>query len=290
MRYTKVKHSILRCFFLHRNTASILVFTMWVLAFFSILSVSVYRLVISHLNFTRALEERTVSHYLAGAACKYFQHERKKDGLSYDSLYLLRKKTARELGRIKFNYYLVDEESKININTASSDILARVHGLNKELADAITNSSLRPFHMKEELLLVDGVTQEVFTACKDYITVYGKGQVNINTSSKEVLIAIGMDEALYEAIQGYRAGADGQEATKDDNVFVGVSEIAGKVRAFGGLSPSEEAMLDEIMRQGLLGVKGENFCIVIETTVSGRPAMHYQVVLDANSIKQWEES
>jgi general secretion pathway protein K len=46
------------------------------------------------------------------------------------------------------------------------------------------------FSAVEELLLVDGVTPEIYNSIKDYVTVHGDGQININTASERVLCAI----------------------------------------------------------------------------------------------------
>ena len=56
----------------------------------------------------------------------------------------------------------------------------------------------------DELRLVPGITNELFSALEPYVTVYGQGAVNINTASAVVLDALGCSgEALVEA----RAGA-----------------------------------------------------------------------------------
>jgi general secretion pathway protein K len=54
----------------------------------------------------------------------------------------------------------------------------------------------------EELLLVKGVTTEVFERIRDYVTVKGDGKVNINAASKPVIESLSekMDAALAEMI------------------------------------------------------------------------------------------
>ena len=39
----------------------------------------------------------------------------------------------------------------------------------------------------DELLLVNGMTKDIFERIKDYVTVWGSGMVNINTAGREVL-------------------------------------------------------------------------------------------------------
>jgi len=60
----------------------------------------------------------------------------------------------------------------------------------------------RPFDTFEELLLVKGVTMQVFNHIRDYVTVYGDGKININYASKLVLESLSekMDAALAQMI------------------------------------------------------------------------------------------
>jgi general secretion pathway protein K len=54
----------------------------------------------------------------------------------------------------------------------------------------------------EELLLVKGITQEVFNRICDYVTVYGDGKVNINSASRQVIECLSekMDVVLAQMI------------------------------------------------------------------------------------------
>lgn len=54
----------------------------------------------------------------------------------------------------------------------------------------------------EELLLVKGITQEVFNRICDYVTVYGDGKVNINSASRQVIecLSENMDAVLAQMI------------------------------------------------------------------------------------------
>lgn len=54
----------------------------------------------------------------------------------------------------------------------------------------------------EELLLVKGITQDVFESMRDHITVYGNGEININRASKPVIESLSekMDTALARMI------------------------------------------------------------------------------------------
>ena len=54
----------------------------------------------------------------------------------------------------------------------------------------------------EELLLVKGITQDVFERIRDYVTVYGDGKININCASKRVIESLSekMDPVLAQMI------------------------------------------------------------------------------------------
>lgn len=241
------------------------------------------------MELTRRLEGRLLSRYLAKAAVAYAQAQRKNDQTNYDSLYELKTATRKELGKGKFIYRLNDEESKINLNHASLEIIQRLPGINPELAQNILNSDLKPFYLKEEVLLIEGMTPEIFAGCKDTLTVYSNGKVNINTAGEDALRALGFDENLINVINDFRLGEDGQEETKDDRVFENTGEITAKLCSFRIISEAEQASLLQLISQGLISVESENFLQEIETVILDKPAMKYAVVIDKQKIKQWEE-
>ncbi|MDD5194414.1 MAG: type II secretion system protein GspK [Candidatus Omnitrophica bacterium] len=148
-----------------------------------------------------------------------------------------------------------DEARKLNINMASLPVMERlfmiVLGFDKieasELAASIvdwrdTDSLLTlplgsaedsyyrnfpysyeakdgPFEALEELLLVKGVTREVFEKLNNYITIYGDGKININTAPEEVLNAVGFSSDMVSKIIALRQGDDGIPGTADDIVI-----------------------------------------------------------------------
>jgi len=59
-----------------------------------------------------------------------------------------------------------------------------------------------PLDTTEELLLVKGITQEVFDRICDYVTVYGNGKININSVSRQVIECLSekMDVVLAQMI------------------------------------------------------------------------------------------
>jgi general secretion pathway protein K len=154
------------------------------------------------------------------------------------------------------HYGMADEERKININKADQVVLTTLLGeANAEVAASIMNwrgsarapgggawdddyESLSPpykckhadFSCIEELMLVKGMTPELFGSIKDYVTVYGKdGKVNINTATRKVMLACGLGETLVNSIMDVRNGEDKTAGTKDDGLVQDITpEATGK--------------------------------------------------------------
>jgi len=164
-------------------------------------------------------------------------------------------------------YGLSDETAKININEADFDTLAEFFKIEdtsesdaKEIAASIIdwrdedaeisndpNTNLpcgaedeyyqeqkkpyscknAPFDCLEELLLVKGVTKELFSGAEHFLTIHGDGKININTAPRPVLSAV-TGEAfpdLADKIIEYRTGIDGKPGTSDDRWFVKGEEL-----------------------------------------------------------------
>jgi len=274
---------------LSRNAGSILIFTIWVIVFFAILSLGIYNIISSQIRLIKAAEDRFYGFNMAYAAYIYAKNQIEKDETGYNTLYELRKKQEMQLGIGKFSYTLVDEASKININLVSADVISRLPGLDSELAKDICASSLRPFHNKEELLLVDGISKEMYDKFKDFITVYSQTKANMNTAPREVMTALGCDEGLVDIIDDFRKGADGKEATKDDEEFKDSGDIVNTLDSFRMLSGAQKAILLQLAGQGLIGTESSGFSLQVETGILNRTAMRYIIIMDGALIKQWRE-
>ena len=63
-----------------------------------------------------------------------------------------------------------------------------------------------PLKVTEELLLVKGISEQVFGRLRDYVTVYGDGEININYAPKLVIESLSenMDPALAQMIMNKR--------------------------------------------------------------------------------------
>ncbi|MDD4203335.1 MAG: type II secretion system protein GspK [Candidatus Omnitrophica bacterium] len=185
-----------------------------------------------------------------------------------------------------------DEQSKININNIGYDVLKRIikdtSGLDEEQAQEISYSIIdwvdedneRPlvkvvsnedlyykldnipykpkndkFEAVEELLLIKGMTTNVYEGIEKYITVYGNGKVNINTCSDVVLKNIVNDKTLFDKIKSFRT----KYSNDVQNLFDNDRTITKKLKENMGLQPEQEKILQELVNQGIIGVDTNAF-------------------------------
>lgn len=198
-------------------------------------------------------------------------------------------------GQTKVRYGLIDEERKINVNTADAEVMERLFRFvldvdevrAQDLAASIVdwrdadselstpvgsaedsfyrNLAYNPYEAKDaplealdELRLIKGMDANSMEKLKDYLTVFGDGKININTAPEAVLRAVGMSTYLVDKVMSYRFGKDGVMGTEDDNVFDLYSDIVPHLSQFVSLSDSEVADLTRIADQ-FLKVQSENF-------------------------------
>ena len=105
------------------------------------------------------------------------------------------------------------------------------------------------------------MNQEIFDKIKPFVTVYGNGKININTVSKEVLLAFGVVDYVAENILLFRKGGDLIAGTGDDDIFLQESTIVARLSQSFDLSPSEVASLSNLVATGQFTIKSENFMI-----------------------------
>ncbi len=188
------------------------------------------------------------------------------------------------------HYGMVDEDRKININTADIKTIAALCGIvlgiddtdAQDLAASIIdwrtpgNGSVlpgggakdgyyhsldqpydaksAPYEVIDELLLVKGMTPDAFSKMKNYVTIYGSGKVNINTASEAVLLALGIPKIMAERIILLRNGSDGISGTADDAVFDSNASIIPRLTQHYSLSPSEISALSDVADRALTSV------------------------------------
>ncbi len=204
-----------------------------------------------------------------------------------------------EEGNAVYLYGASDEGGRFNINEIGADLLAELPGFSGEIASAVLDwrdednlarlegaeddyyeglenpyeCKDAKFNVPEELLLVRGVTREIYEGVKDIITVYGESkEVNINTAAETVLAVIAGEE--YENIAAklveHRNGADGLAGTEDDNIFTNTTTIAAQLSTALTFDPIELNRMTELVKGGYFKVRSENFRIVSHGSVKDR--------------------
>ncbi|MCM8812560.1 MAG: helix-hairpin-helix domain-containing protein [Candidatus Omnitrophica bacterium] len=276
-------------FFLERRRASLLITACWVLMFLSILTVAVHKQAFMQMQLAQRLRSRGLTPWLARAAGEYARAEERYDTTEYDTLAELQREREKQFESGTFRYYLVDEERKLNINSATAEMLGRLPGISTAAAENILKSPGRPFAAVEQLSAVEGMGMREYEQCKEYVTVQGSGAVNINTAPAPVLQALGMDEELVGRILEYRAGLDGREGTADDRVFEDTQTILERLRAYTGLFAAQEAQLIALTSRRKLRVSAEVLTVEVRASILGGPEDRYQVTIDAQGIRQWRE-
>lgn len=161
-----------------------------------------------------------------------------------------------------------DEEFKININHADKSVLMVLFsavtddGKAETLADAILEyrkerEGRTAFGLVEELLSVEGMSEDLYVAVKEDITVYGKGKININTVNDRIMKVLGLTDGLIGKLNDYRKGVDGIYGTEDDHVFDNVDSINSKLGSYVHLTPQEMAKINALKNRW--SVRSDNF-------------------------------
>ena len=221
---------------------------------------------------------------------------------------------------------VVDEESKINVNTAPEIVLrnliktaldrddAKAHDLAQAMVDwrEYTEGEIKGFYSEsyydnledpypvkkavfeiiDELLLVQGVDTPIFKRLSPYLTVYGEGRVNINTASRPVLIALGMDGELADKVLSARRGKDGIEATADDYVFQKTYGIASELKGFVNLTDAEVAVIDQLNQQRKLDTNSRHYSISATgklNNLTSSKTIHCVFNTKESKIESWKE-
>ncbi len=232
-----------------------------------------------------------------------------------------------EGGKKKMRYGLLDEAGKIDINKAKAEVISRllekVAGLNEQAAldlayciddwrdsnsffqhpqygaeDRDYKNMSSPYEAKdaefeilEELLLVKGMSKEIFDKIKDFVTIYGGGLVNINTAPRQVLVALGINTKIIDKILAFRKGEDEIAGTFDDNIFSIPLDVITMMSKAELLSSSEVAELNNYVSGDVFVTGSGDFTVKCTSTLATKEHVS-QAVAVVNSkglIKYWRE-
>lgn len=327
------------------NKGTILIITLWILAIITILAVGIgYRVGID-LKITGYQLYKLKALYIAkggiNKAILELENKQNKDtdflaeswssGKDADGNFIFKDVEVgdgnftvfcdfKETGTEKLKFYGIStEEGRININTATKELLSNLSGLTADIAAAIVDwrdendipqpggaenayyQSLVPpyscrnkeFKCIEELLLVKDVTPQIFDKIKNLVTVHSNGKININAADYNVLCAL-MGEILAYKVVRFRQGADGETGTQDDNFFAAVGTIQATLNNFEPLIPEESAAISNLAAT-ILDVKSSNFRIDITAKVKqGKIKKHITCIIERtpgqpSKIKYWNE-
>ncbi|MCA9398851.1 MAG: general secretion pathway protein GspK [Candidatus Omnitrophica bacterium] len=335
-----------------KKQGSILIFTLWVLSFLVILSAYIGLSVRQKILVLSKIESRSSLRHLTEAGVKKSIAALRQDLRRNKFVYTPYGKLYRhnnperfsnvELGegiiKIQYDFFdglnnehiqrygLIDEESKINLNTADFDTLARLIRLatpadekvSAELAGYIIDwrqphereltgfdsegyykNLENPYDQKntfferiEELLLVKGMTKPVYEGIKPYVTVYGDGMVNVNTASRIVLIAIGFTGELADKLLVVRQGFDEVDATVDDFIFYQPFDIAIEMKKFIQMDVHNFRLLDALNNAGRIKTNSSFFYVRSEGSLkNNEQSMTVECVYNVaeNKIEYWRE-
>ncbi len=229
-------------------------------------------------------------------------------------------------GQTVTRYGMTDEESKANLNSADVQVIARLldmqGGMDSEEAQKLAyavidwrdedsffqhpqygaedenykdlsmpyESKDAPFEVLEEMLLVKGMTQDIFDGIKPFITVYAESG-NINTAPKEVLSAYGLTEDLAGRIVSFRKGPDLIEGTADDAVFLQAGEIVSRLSQAVSLTIGDVAALGTFIDAYAPGVTSTNFMVhsVARLDKNNREMEITAVIHRDGQVRYWRE-
>jgi type II secretory pathway component PulK len=202
-----------------------------------------------------------------------------------DGYITLSYRLANEEEEVVF-YGLMDENSRININEVPAEVLKtlleNVGEVDTDEADDIASAIIDwrdvdivispggaedayyqgleepypckngKFQVLEELLLVKGITAEIFLKIKPVITIYGDGRVNINTADWLTLHALGLSSDLAEQIVEFRQAGD-EETESEENIFKTVADLGN----IGFLFTDEAEEISRLISLDVLTVKSD---------------------------------
>ena len=116
----------------------------------------------------------------------------------------------------------------LSIDTSMADRVADWIDADKEprVGDSEINAKSGLLDSIDELLLIKGIDRAVYDKISPYVTIYGDGQINLNSAELPVLMALSdtITEEVAERIIAYRK-SDPFKTTGDINKVPGIAEI-----------------------------------------------------------------
>lgn len=272
-----------------KRAGAILFLAVGAIAVLSILAIGTTSSVLQELKLAKFVTDADLSAYTVTSVIEAMKIVFANSGHPLTiALYDLRKRDI-PFGDKTSEINFCDEERKINIAQSPKEILLRLPGLsgNASLVDTIIAAHVAA---KEELLLVDGMTQGIYDQFKDLVTTYGSGGVNINTAPAQILTVLGLDEDLIRKILEFRAGDDLLEGTEDDKYFADATQIVPLLEV-QGLSAAQKASLELLISSQRLTTSSAYIRFDMTIKRGGKAIRSFKVVLNlmGGMIVSWIE-
>jgi len=322
--------------------AQVLVISLWILALLTMLAVSLgYRVPLAA-KLSGYQKDKTKALYLAKAGINRAIAELEKDSNTYDALnepwadnkeifekiffgtkqneFASVSYPGRENAEEKINFGALDEERKININTAPKALLNELLKIEDiagpesiannicawrgdtgggveipDYAELGYSNKNNKFTNKEELILVQGIEQETYDKISGLITVWGSGRVNLNTASKEILDIL-VEYCVKQLEKNNIAQRNPQnlvdkimDLRSKDIVFVSAADLESKLSDLAAL-PGPRNILNELYN--ITAFKSSCFYIASNGKINDNTVYAIECVFakDTGKIIYWHEN
>ncbi len=171
-------------------------------------------------------------------------------------------------------YGIVDEERLISLDALTPEFLARTPGITSTgLAAATTALAAGRTHNPPIFVLPAEVDAQTRRGLARVVSAFAVGGVNLNTTSPEVLVALGVPPSAIEKLLAYRDGPDRQPGTTDDQPFTSLVLPSGGLDRCG-LTAEEAAPVSSLARQAILTCASTTFHIHSRGWLPGHTDYH----------------
>ncbi|MDD5491255.1 MAG: type II secretion system protein GspK [bacterium] len=168
---------------------------------------------------TRAISRSGIERMIGSI---YEEKERHLKDETFPETYL--RSFKGEIGGGEYEVRLTNEEGKVNLNSASKNLLEKVFAsFGFANSDAVLRfvfqfrQAGRKLETMRELLLSGDITEEIVAKVETIASIRSNGKINVNTAPLELLKALpGMTEKQAQSIIEYRLGQDRMYGTSDD--------------------------------------------------------------------------
>jgi type II secretory pathway component PulK len=125
------------------------------------------------------------------------------------------------------------------------------------------------------------MNRAIFDKIRPFVTIYGPGGVNINTASREALVAVGIADTLAAKVLAYRAGSDSIPGTPDDLAFTTPDAIPTEIARLVPIDGEEATVLTNLASNGTLRTSSTLFEVISRARLdTGRAEMEIRAVID----------